>query len=711
MSLYRWHRSAVFAAFVVCGCGESVEAGNEHAATKAQALQPAIAIPGFIRAASDYSRAFDSTPNINYGAYTGCDRGDGVDLDRSGDDPIYGQCVVGWTTAGEWLEYDITTASTQDLDITSRVAADLPDRQFHISIDGVSLGEQTIRPDNDWDYTYATYTDVLIRPGAHVLRFTFDSDDIDLNYINLAPSYFATKTAPEVESLLPAVAAVASSQESDAYPASLVTDGDSSTRWSSHFSDPQWIYLDLGKTQQVSRVILNWEAAASASYEIDVSDNSDGPWTAVYSTTMGNGGIDDIPFPPIAARYVRMYSTARLGYFGVSLYDFDVYGEAAPDPSCTSNIAAAPDDGAKIATGSLAVPQPSGIAKPAPILSPTWIAPNGTGCGYQCLNSSVIDGNTLAANPLPNYVSGILIYERAADGTWSRPAGASDFSQSTTFGPPLALSGDELFVSGSKSGSGRIYIYDRNIPFWSFKQTLPINQRSSSTPVLDHGTALITTDQDVRVYQRGSNGLYRLQAVFDGQPGGFGSQVALDGDVAVVGAASGAGSSVPSYAYVYERCGTLWTLVQALPAPDGLGTNFGASVSVSGDQIAVGEPYTAGPTFYWSGAVQTYVRQGSEWVPDQRIVNPLVQDGSSTHYGSQVALHHHLLLVGYSESNRFPFYSNYDTLFDVNGSARFLAALPAIGSQTVQLSDHEALLNPTGGSNTGVNPSVFDLPQ
>ena len=38
-------------------------------------------------------------------------------------------------------------------------------------------------------------------------------------------------------------------------------DGDLSTRWSSEFSDPQSIYVDLGASKRIERLILRWEAA------------------------------------------------------------------------------------------------------------------------------------------------------------------------------------------------------------------------------------------------------------------------------------------------------------------------------------------------------------------------------------------------------------------------------------------------------------------
>ena len=44
----------------------------------------------------------------------------------------------------------------------------------------------------------------------------------------------------------------ASSLESSSYPASYATDGDTATRWSSQYSDPQWVQVDLGSTKTIT---------------------------------------------------------------------------------------------------------------------------------------------------------------------------------------------------------------------------------------------------------------------------------------------------------------------------------------------------------------------------------------------------------------------------------------------------------------------------
>ncbi len=66
-------------------------------------------------------------------------------------------------------------------------------------------------------------------------------------------------------------------------------DNDAQTRWSSLYSDPQWIYVDLGSTKPIKRVSLDWETAYGRSYNIQTSNDAVN-WTTIYSTTTGDGG-------------------------------------------------------------------------------------------------------------------------------------------------------------------------------------------------------------------------------------------------------------------------------------------------------------------------------------------------------------------------------------------------------------------------------------
>ena len=116
----------------------------------------------------------------------------------------------------------------------------------------------------------------------------------------------------------------ASSVENAGTPASDATDGNTGTRWSSAFSDPQWLQVDLGATHSISKVVLNWETAAGKAYQIQTSPDGTN-WTTIYSTTTGAGGTETLNVTG-SGRYVRLYGTARTTGYGYSLWEFQVYG-------------------------------------------------------------------------------------------------------------------------------------------------------------------------------------------------------------------------------------------------------------------------------------------------------------------------------------------------------------------------------------------------
>jgi F5/8 type C domain/PQQ-like domain len=148
------------------------------------------------------------------------------------------------------------------------------------------------------------------------------------------PTATATATATARATATPTTAATTllsrahpvavSSTENTGTPGSAAVDGDTTTRWSSAFSDPQWIYVDLGATHTVSRVVLNWETAYGKAFQIQTSTDAV-TWTTIYQTTTGAGGINDVAVSG-SGRYVRMYGTARGTAWGYSLWELEVYG-------------------------------------------------------------------------------------------------------------------------------------------------------------------------------------------------------------------------------------------------------------------------------------------------------------------------------------------------------------------------------------------------
>ncbi|MBU0609659.1 MAG: glycoside hydrolase family 3 C-terminal domain-containing protein, partial [Armatimonadetes bacterium] len=116
----------------------------------------------------------------------------------------------------------------------------------------------------------------------------------------------------------------ASSVENDNTKAEFAVDGNGGTRWSSAFSDPQWLKVDLGQTERIGRVLLRWETAFGSSYVLEVSLDGE-QWREVYATEDGQGDEEVVSFAPTQARYVRLTGRKRGTQYGYSLYTVGVY--------------------------------------------------------------------------------------------------------------------------------------------------------------------------------------------------------------------------------------------------------------------------------------------------------------------------------------------------------------------------------------------------
>jgi beta-glucanase (GH16 family) len=129
--------------------------------------------------------------------------------------------------------------------------------------------------------------------------------------------------------------ATTSSTENVGTPASSAVDGNAGTRWSSAAADPQWLQVDLGSSQSICQVQLNWETAYGTAFKIQTSENAT-TWTDIYSTTTGTGGNQTLNVTG-TGRYVRMYGTARATAYGYSLWEFVVHitGTITTPPTTT----------------------------------------------------------------------------------------------------------------------------------------------------------------------------------------------------------------------------------------------------------------------------------------------------------------------------------------------------------------------------------------
>lgn len=129
-----------------------------------------------------------------------------------------------------------------------------------------------------------------------------------------------------------------SSMESAQYSGENAVDGDLSTRWSSQFSDPQWITIDFGQTIEFDQVVLHWETAYAKTYQLQTSnDNSN--WITIVNQPDGNGNVESWEVDA-SARYLRMYGTSRATEWGYSLFEIEVYNTAGSSEIDDDNSAA-----------------------------------------------------------------------------------------------------------------------------------------------------------------------------------------------------------------------------------------------------------------------------------------------------------------------------------------------------------------------------------
>jgi beta-glucosidase len=178
----------------------------------------------------------------------------------------------------------------------------------------------------DWD-DLANWDPVargwLVTPGAFQVLVGASSRDI-----RLMGSFTVASATPSSDLANAALhhAASASSTLATNYPASAAVDGDPASAWSSLASDPQWIAVDLGLLKDLSRVRLQWGTNYAAGYAIQISPDATN-WTAIYSTTSGQGGVEDLLVSG-RGRYVRMLGTQQSwAGAGYSLREFEVYAQ------------------------------------------------------------------------------------------------------------------------------------------------------------------------------------------------------------------------------------------------------------------------------------------------------------------------------------------------------------------------------------------------
>jgi hypothetical protein len=139
--------------------------------------------------------------------------------------------------------------------------------------------------------------------------------------------------------------AVSATGSTNLQPANLANDNNGGTRWeSNHGVSPSSLTLDLGQPYALNQVVILWEAANAASYEI-LGSNNNSSWTQLSLRTGGTfGNRTDTHAVSGSYRYVRVYATARSAgnNWGYSIFELNVFAQNAAASSSSASSTPTP---------------------------------------------------------------------------------------------------------------------------------------------------------------------------------------------------------------------------------------------------------------------------------------------------------------------------------------------------------------------------------
>jgi hypothetical protein len=95
---------------------------------------------------------------------------------------------VGWTQAGEWLAYDVNASAAGSYTLTARLAsASAGTKSATLSVDGANVATFSFTDASGWQsWKDVTVAGVNLSAGAHVVRFTMNTADFNVNYVDFA---------------------------------------------------------------------------------------------------------------------------------------------------------------------------------------------------------------------------------------------------------------------------------------------------------------------------------------------------------------------------------------------------------------------------------------------------------------------------------------------------------------------------------------------
>ena len=271
-----------------------------------------------------------------------------------------------------------------------------------------------------------------------------------------------------------------------------------------------------------------------------------------------------------------------------------------------------------------------------------------TGPGHLLGQSVDISGNTAVIGAVGDTSAGTnsgsaYVFVRS-HGVWTQQAklSANDAGPEDKFGQSAAISDDTIIIgapSDTPNGtdSGSAYIFTRDGDTWTQQSKLigdplSVNSMFGWSVDIDGDTTAVGALNDessglnsgaAYVFTR-DRGVWTEQANLTGSDTtsehNFGRSVALSGDTLAIGAPGHHAKGVDTgAAYVFLRSAETWTEQAKLAASNAYTTsNFGWSVTLSGDTVVAGA-FGQSDKGNQAGAAYAYKRSGTTWTEEAKL--------------------------------------------------------------------------------------------
>ncbi|MFB6372866.1 MAG: FG-GAP repeat protein, partial [Bradymonadaceae bacterium] len=236
-----------------------------------------------------------------------------------------------------------------------------------------------------------------------------------------------------------------------------------------------------------------------------------------------------------------------------------------------------------------------------------------------------------------------------SNGSWTQQQKFTSYNAADgdRFGTSVAVAGDAALVGapdddhGGDADAGSAYAYVRSGGSWSHQKHITAGAGAGASfgcsVAIDMGeplTAAIGAMDDNPSGKKGAGTAYlytresggwtqqtQLIAADAAASDSFGWDVALDGDIAVVGAAFDYNAKGQAgAAYVFERSDSAWSQADKFVASDGSGGDrFGYSVDIDGGEVVAGAPGDDFNGKQIAGAAYVFAKRDGTWSEKKKL--------------------------------------------------------------------------------------------